>query len=125
MTVNPYANHKNDYLRNQVMSASPNKLIEMLIEGAVKSIRKAGLAIDNRNIELANNEIVHAQDIVDELKFSVNTEVEGDIPKQLVATYDLIGNELVQANVHKDRNHLDIAQKMLEEVLDAWRQITK
>lgn len=125
MTVNPYANHKNDYLRNQVMSASPNKLIEMLIEGAIKGIRKAGLAIDDRNIELANNEIVHAQDIVDELKFSVNTEVEGDIPKQLVATYDLIGNELVQANVHKDRKHLDIARKMLEEVLDAWKQITK
>lgn len=46
--ANPYASHKNDYLRNQVMSASPNKLIEMLIEGAIKSIKKAEMAIEDK-----------------------------------------------------------------------------
>ena len=45
--ANPYASHKNDYLRNQVMSASPNKLIEMLIEGAIKSIKKAEASVSS------------------------------------------------------------------------------
>ena len=97
--ANPYASHKNDYLRNQVMSASPNKLIEMLIEGAIKSIKK--------------------------LKFSVNKEIEGDIPQQLISTYDVVEQELIQANIHKDKNHLEIALTMLNELLDAWKQITK
>ena len=123
--ANPYASHKNDYLRNQEMSASPNKLIEMLIEGAIKSIKKAEMAIEDKKIEAANNEIVHAQDIVDELKFSVNKEIEGDIPQQLISTYDVVEQELIQANIHKDKNHLEIALTMLNELLDAWKQITK
>ena len=123
--ANPYASHKNDYLINQVMSASPNKLIEMLIEGAIRSIKKAEMAIEDKKIEAANNEIVHAQDIVDELKFSVNKEIEGDIPQQLISTYDVVEQELIQANIHKDKNHLEIALTMLNELLDAWKQITK
>ena len=123
--TNPYASHKNDYLINQVMSASPNKLIEMLIEGAIKSIKKAEMAIEDKKIEAANNEIVHAQDIVDELKFSVNKEIEGDIPQQLISTYDVVEQELIQANIHKDKNHLEIAVTILNELLDAWKQITK
>ena len=123
--ANPYASHKNDYLRNQGISASPNKLIEMLIEGAIKSIKKAEMAIEDKKIEAANNEIVHAQDIVDELKFSVNKEIEGDIPQQLISTYDVVEQELIQANIHKDKNHLEIALTMLNELLDAWKQITK
>lgn len=123
--ANPYASHKNDYLINQVMSASPNKLIEMLIEGAIKSIKKAEMAIEDKKIEAANNEIVHAQDIVDELKFSVNKEIEGDIPQQMISTYDVVEQELIQANIHKDKNHLEIALTMLNELLDAWKQITK
>ena len=108
--ANPYASHK---------------LIEMLIEGAIKSIKKAEMAIEDKKIEAANNEIVHAQDIVDELKFSVNKEIEGDIPKQLISTYDVVEQELIQANIHKDKNHLEIALTMLNELLDAWKQITK
>ena len=123
--ANPYASHKNDYLRKQVMSACPNKLIEMLIEGAIKSIKKAEMAIEGKKIEAANNEIVHAQDIVDELKFSVNKDIEGDIPQQLISTYDVVEQELIQANIHKDKNHLEIALTMLNELLDAWKQITK
>ena len=123
--ANPYASHKNDYLINQVMSASPNKLIEMLIEGAIKSIKKAEMAIEDKKIEAANNEIVHAQDIVDELKFSVNKEIEGDIPQQLISIYDVVEQELIQANIHKDKIHLEIASTMLNELLDAWKQITK
>ena len=123
--TNPYASHKNDYLINQVMSASPNKLIEMLIEGAIRSVKKAEMAIEDKKIEAANNEIVHAQDIVDELKFSVNKEIEGDIPQQLISIYDVVEQELIQANIHKDKNHLEIASTMLNELLDAWKQITK
>ena len=123
--TNPYASHKNDYLINQVMSASPNKLIEMLIEGAIRSVKKAEMAIEDKKIEAANNEIVHAQDIVDELKFSVNKEIEGDIPQQLISTYDVVEQELIQSNIHKDKNHLEIALTMLNELLDAWKQITK
>lgn len=62
---------------------------------------------------------------MDELKFSVNKDIEGDIPQQLISTYDVVEQELIQANIHKDKNHLEIALTMLNELLDAWKQITK
>ncbi len=33
-----YQKMQNNYLQNQVMSASPNKLIEMLLQAAIKNI---------------------------------------------------------------------------------------
>ena len=42
-----------------------------------------------------------AQDIIDELNFSLNLEV-GDIAKNLQQLYEFINHQLVQANVKKD-----------------------
>jgi len=36
-----YQKMQNNYLQNQVMSASPNKLIEMLLQAAIKNIKLA------------------------------------------------------------------------------------
>ena len=41
-----YQKMQNNYLKNQVMSASPNKLIEMLLQAAIKNIKLAQLAIE-------------------------------------------------------------------------------
>ena len=43
----------------------------------------------------------------------------------MISTYDVVEQELIQANIHKDKNHLEIALTMLNELLDAWKQITK
>ena len=52
---NPYANnHRDDYLRNQVLSASPSRLIEMLIERAIKDVKQAKIALDNKDIQATN-----------------------------------------------------------------------
>ena len=40
-----YQQMQSNYLKNQVMSASPNKLIEMLLQAAIKNIKLALLAI--------------------------------------------------------------------------------
>ena len=96
-----------------------------LIERAIKDVKQAKIALDNKDIQATNKHILHAQDIVTELKADVDLKVEGDVPKQIVAMYNLLENNLIRANVNKDQEHLDIALSMLTDWLDTWQQVSK
>lgn len=119
-----YQNMQENYLKNQVMSASPNKLIEMLLEGAVKRIRQGILMIENENMIKASEQIIRAQDIVMELRYSINTEVESQIPQDLIDLYEYMYDRLVLANIDKDVTILAEVQNLLTELLDTWKQLS-
>ncbi|MBP9639280.1 MAG: flagellar export chaperone FliS [Enterococcus sp.] len=119
-----YQNMQENYLKNQVMSASPNKLIEMLLEGAVKRIRQGTLMIENENMIKASEQIIRAQDIVMELRYSINTEVESQIPQDLIDLYEYMYDRLLLANIDKDVTILAEVQNLLTELLDTWKQLS-
>ncbi|KAF1302044.1 flagellar export chaperone FliS [Candidatus Enterococcus willemsii] len=119
-----YQNSQDNYLKNQVMSASPNKLIEMLLEGAIKRIRMGKLAIENNNIVQASEQIIRAQDIIMELRYSINEEVDSQIPQDLIQLYEFMYDRLVIANMEKNTAILDEVQHLIAELTDAWKQIS-
>lgn len=118
-----YHKNPNLYLKNQVMSASPNKLIEMLYEGGIKNIRLGILALENQQFVKAGEYLIKAQDIVSELRYSINTEVDSEIPQQLIQLYDYMYNQLVIGNVDQDVSILQEVQKLLTELLDTWKEL--
>lgn len=118
-----YHKNPNLYLKNQVMSASPNKLIEMLYEGGIKNIRLGVLAIENNQIAKGSQYLIKAQDIVSELRYSIDTEVDSEIPQQLIGLYDFMYNQLVIGNVDKDIVVLQEVQKLLTELLETWKEL--
>ncbi|MHC5269374.1 flagellar export chaperone FliS [Enterococcus sp. LJL98] len=118
-----YQKNPNLYLKNQVMSASPNKLIEMLYEGGIKNIRLGILALEKEQFVKAGEYLIKAQDIVSELRYSVNTEVESEIPQQLIQLYDYMYNQLVIGNVDQEVTVLQEVQKLLTELLETWKEI--
>jgi flagellar protein FliS len=114
-----------NYLKTQVMSASPNKLIEMLLEGAIKKIRVAKLALETGKLAQMGENLLKAQDIVMELRYSINEEIESPIPQELIQLYEYMYQRLVIANVDRDIEAMDEVQKLLTELLDAWKQISE
>ena len=114
-----------NYLKTQVMSASPNKLIEMLLEGAIKKIRVAKLALETGKLAQMGENLLKAQDIVMELRYSINEEIESTIPQDLIQLYEYMYQRLVIANVDRDTEAMDEVQKLLTELLDAWKQISE
>lgn len=104
------------------MSASPERLISLLFRGAQTAIAQARLHMrDNRTPE-RGIALSKAIDIVDSgLKAGVNTEQGGDIARHLIAAYELIVRDLLQANLHNDEVKLDSAEKLLNDLADAWR----
>lgn len=113
------------YLKNQVMTASPNKLISLLISGAIKAIKLAEIALDKNDMDKANHELVRAQDIVDELKFSLDHSVESQVTVSLDQLYDFMAQQLVAANVSKDPAKLPPIVDLLKELLDTWNEVSQ
>lgn len=110
-------------LETQVLGASPQQLITLLFEGAQAAIMKARLYMQNRDIAGRGAAISKAIDIVDSgLKASVDTDLGGELATNLITTYELIIRHLLLANLNADDKHLGIAEKMLTDIAQAWRE---
>jgi len=109
-------------LETKVMSASPERLITLLFDGAQAAIAQAKLHLDRGDIPARGAAISKAIDIVDSgLKASVDREAGGEVATHLVAAYELIAYYLLQANLEADGAKLDLAAQVLGTLGEAWR----
>jgi len=109
-------------LETKVFSASPEQLITLLFDGAQAAIAKARLYMENGNTEGRGMAISKAIDIVDSgLKASIDMEAGGELATNLTATYELIIRNLLLANLNADLAKLNLADRLLTEIGDAWR----
>ena len=120
---NAYANADNAYKNNQVMGAPQKKLIIMLYDGAIRNLKLAKIAMNEKNIEKANNTLIKAQNIILELMSTLNFEAGGEIAKNLHALYQYMYEKTIAANVEKNPDHADEVIKFLEELKEVWEQI--
>ncbi|MFC6465695.1 flagellar export chaperone FliS [Marinilactibacillus sp. GCM10026970] len=119
-----YGNASNVYKTNQIQTASPKQLVVLLYEGAIKNIRLAELALENKDNEKINRHLIKAQDIVAELLNSLNHQGgENHIASELETLYEYLLNELLQANLKKDSEKMSGARSILSELLEAWASI--
>ena len=118
-----YQKMQSNYLANEVMQASPKRLIELLLEGCIKNLKLAILAMDKEDVNLAHNKLVRAQDIISELRYSINEEVGGEVAQQFIQLYEYINNQLLLANLKKDKAIVEKIEGMVEELLATWKQM--
>ena len=114
--------HK-QYKQVQVKTASKEKLLIMLYQGCIKFLRLAKKSIEKEDIQGANNYIIRSQDIIRELMNTLDREKGGEIATNLYSLYDFMNRQLIEANVNKDVEKLEIVEDMMLELLDSWKQI--
>lgn len=108
-------------LETEVLSASPERLISLLFRGALTALAQARHHLQNGNIAERGKAISKAIDIVDSgLKAGVDTERGGEIARLLIASYEIIIRDLMQANLHSDAAKLASAEKQLSDLAEAW-----
>jgi flagellar protein FliS len=77
------------------------------------------------NIEGRGLAISRAIDIVDSgLKTSIDREAGGELAANLLTVYDLVIRNLMLANLNNDAARLDLAERLLTDIGDAWRTST-
>jgi len=114
------ANGYQQYRYNSIVSASPERLMIMLFEGAIKFVRLAKKAVEEKDIESANYNIARAEDIIAELEASLDMSYE--VSEDLVRIYDFLYRQLIEANIKKDVNILDTVESMLTDLKDTWSE---
>ncbi|UYG02072.1 flagellar export chaperone FliS [Halomonas sp. LR3S48] len=111
-------------VESAVMSASPHQLIVMLFDGAQSAIRAARIHMQAGNSLEKGKAITKALDIVNNgLMAALDIEKGGEIAERLGSLYDYIGRLLLAANLHSDQESLDQAEKLLDDIASAWREI--
>lgn len=115
-------------LETAVENASPHQLITMLFDGAKSAIALARLHMENNDIEGKGNAISKAINIIDNgLKAALDSEAAGpegvELVTNLTALYDYINQRLLYANLRNDLSLLDEADRLLENLGSAWREI--
>lgn len=113
----------NTYKQNTVLTATPEELILMLYEGAIKFMKIAKYSIENRDMERAHSSLIRAQDIILELNYSLDMNYE--ISKDFRSLYNFIHEKLVDANINKDIKSIDDALEITNEMKDTWKEVMK
>lgn len=113
---NPYT----AYQQNSVNTATPGELTLMLYNGCLKFIRLAAHTIENDDMERKNENLIKAQNIIQELNFTLNRNIE--LSASMGAMYDYMYRRLVQANIKNDTSMLAEVEGYVTDFHDAWKQ---
>lgn len=112
-----------NYLRNKVMTATPEQLQMMLFDGVVRFCEQARPALAAKQYEKSFDLIAKAQKIVIELQSSLKHDIDRDLCGKLAAIYVYVYKQLVQASVKHDMGALDEAIKRLKFQRETWEML--
>ena len=118
MSKNPYQKYK----QTAVQSASKEKLLLMLYEGAIKFMKLSITSIEQKKVADKGINIGRAYDIILELNNTLDHKVGGDISKNLEQLYMYITEQLTAANINNDVKALKNALKVTETLYEGWQK---
>lgn len=113
----------NQYKQNSISTASPEELTLMLYNGAIKFMNISKLGIEEGDIQKKNEALIRAQNIINELKHTLNMDYE--ISEEMGRLYDFILEKLIDANINKDIQSVDDALTIVYEMRDTWADVIK
>jgi len=110
-------------VRTGVDSASPHRLIQMLLEGALDKIAVAKGYMERGDIQPKGAQIGAAISILEGLKASLDKEKGGEIAQNLEDLYIYMERRLFEAHVGNDPGLLDEVSDLLKQIKEAWDAI--
>jgi flagellar protein FliS len=114
-------NLRERYLADSTSTASPGKLLIMLYDRLVRDLVQAEEALRGNDRQQASDSLLHAQEIVLELRTTLNVEAWSGAPG-LANLYGYLLTELIGANVQRDPDRVAVCRGFVEPLRDAWRE---
>ncbi len=111
------------YQHDSVFTATPGELTLMLYNGAIKFIMQGEQYISQKDYESANNAIIKAQNIINELSHTLDMRYE--ISNNFKTLYEYILSKLIEGNMKKDTDCLKEALHLVTEFRNTWQQAMK
>lgn len=111
-----------DYLEAKVRTATPEVLVLIVYEGALKFLRQAEYALKQENYPAAVRASVRVQDIMSELTAALDPTKAPEIVENLEKLYDYVSRQTAEAVAKRDPGMLGTPIKVIEELYDTWKK---
>lgn len=120
-----YGNAADTYRRNQIMSASPEKLIVLLYDGAIQQLNRAKAGLDGDSKQSADVGIAlgKAMAILGELRSSLDLERGGEIAQNLDRLYDFCLDQVYTTNIERSADPIEPPIRVLRTLKEGWDAI--
>jgi len=115
--------YRQNHIQGGVETASPHRLVQMLMEGALEKIMTAKSYMENKDIAKKGETISWAISIIDGLRSCLNGDAGGEVAQELFALYSYMEARLLEANMKNDQAILDEVAQLLIQVKSGWDNI--
>jgi flagellar protein FliS len=116
-----YGDPRSTYLQSNVQTASPARLLVLLVERLELDVRRGLEAQEAGTFDEAHRNLVHAQDILVELASTLRVE---DFPAGpgLAQLYSWLHGQLVRANIDRDATITESCLPLITDIASMWRE---
>ena len=121
-----YAQAAATYQRNAVLTASPEKVVKLLYEGAIKHLEKC-------RVDLADPATSHSPEVGDslskavgiigELRASLDQPAGGDIARDLDRLYEFCLDRITMSNSTRTAEGVDSALQVMRTLEEGWDSV--
>ena len=110
-------------MKTRLASADPFEVTQMLMEGALESMKIAKINIQNNDLENKSKFIAKATSIIDSLRLSLNHNVGGELSSNLESLYVYMSDSLLESSINNDIAKIEEVVELLSDIKVAWDQI--
>jgi flagellar protein FliS len=119
--MNPYGNPQ-AYRQSSVMTASPEQLVVMLYDGAVRFLRQAEVALREQAWQHGFERMTRGEAIIDELLATLNMDA-GEIAERLQAIYVFCKRCLIEARLQRSPEKVAHVIALMSDLRGAWGEL--
>lgn len=112
--------YMSQYQANDVATSSPERILIMLYDGAIRNIARAERGIQNGERMPKLEGISKAIAILSELSNTLDFEVGGEIAENLDGLYGFMIRELTRGNLENKVEPLQVVTRLLTELRSTW-----
>lgn len=109
-----------NYKQTAIKTASPEQILLMLYEAAIKAAKLGKAAIENGQIAEKGRQIGKVHDIINELITTLDHKKGPDVAAQLSSLYDYCVSQLLKANLNNDAAAMDSVVKVMTTLYEGW-----
>lgn len=118
------------YQAQSILTASPGQLVLMLYDGSLRFLNLAREAFSQkedcpRRIENINTALVRAQNIIIELRATLNLSEGGDYAANLDRLYEYYLRRLIEANIRKQVEPVIEVYQLIQQLRDGWAEMLR
>lgn len=121
-----YATAAAAYKQNAILTASPEKLVVLLYDGAIRHLERSKLLLadpKSQKAAPAGEALGKAMAIVGELRSVLDRSAGGEIAGNLDSLYGFCTDQILAANLDRRTEPVDHALRVLRTLKEAWDAI--